>query len=115
MHLSGELPLLERLVWRREIEPHRHEFRSESADSGSVATTAERIQPGLRVVVVHGLRPSRPPVASDANPQLRIRFQIQDVRGMPALLGNDPTCVPVDQHPDDVAPLFAAKSPLRLD
>ena len=67
----------------------------------SCAASVERVEPGLRIVVVEDARASGAPLAVHADPDVGIRFEVAHVAGMSAELGDHPTDVALDVHADD--------------
>lgn len=98
-----------------EVDADRGQLGPEAADGGCVAAPTERLQSGVRIVVRDDLGPSVTPAESAADPHVGIAFEVAYIPGVAALLGDDPTSLAVDVHPDDRAAPLPSPSTLRLD
>ena len=103
------------VVHVHEVEADRGQLGPEAADGGCVAAPTEHLQSGLWIVVLDDFGPGATPVDSAADPQVGIGFEVAYIAGVAALLGDDPTGVAVDVHPDHGAAPLTAASALRLD
>src|SRR4051794_28893741 len=78
-----------------EVDAHGQEVCAHDAHEGAIDTFADCLEPSPRVVIREYFRGSRPPAATDLDPDVRVGEDVLDVARVATVFGDDPERAPV--------------------